>query len=82
MNYPEAINKVYNITMENKIKFRVCLRCNGTGKVANNYYYRPEIRKQAIYFRNKGFTLRRIGKILNINNPQSVKSLINSKDKN
>ena len=65
--------------MNNKIKYRVCPKCNGTGKTANNFYYTPEIRKQAIYFRNKGFSYYRIGKILGINHQQKVKSLILSK---
>ena len=60
-----------------------CPFCKGTGKVlpelaSRRVLYDDKTRKRAFELRQKGITLRKIGKELKINSPESVRQLIKS----
>lgn len=60
---------------------RYCPTCLGTGKIVGTSVvkYSEETRKQARKLKREGKTYREIGKLLGIDHPQKVYSLINSK---
>ena len=62
----------------NKFNYK-CPLCKGTGEIIGKRQYPPEIRKKARNLFAKGYSLRQIGKEINVKSAQQVKSLIMAK---
>ncbi len=65
--------------MKSKNKYKVCPLCLGKGKLFDRHHYSDKTRASARKLYADGKTLREIGKVIGVDHPQKVMSLIKAK---